>query len=115
MGNWRRLETLHNTTGDNHLGACAMTGSVLNFVSFLFLGFFVGMRHATDADHVVAIATIVSRERSVAGSALIGAPWGVGHTTTVMADVGVRILVAASIPPPPRLALAVGPRTTPVL
>jgi hypothetical protein len=50
-----------------------MTGAVLNFVSFLFLGFFVGMRHATDADHVVAIAAIVSRERSVAGSALIGA------------------------------------------
>src|SRR6266481_4526252 len=71
--------------GDSHLGASAMTGTTLNVVSFLFLGFFLGMRHATDADHVVAIATIVSRERSVAGSALIGAAWGVGHTRTVMA------------------------------
>src|ERR1700720_1146263 len=104
MGNWRRLETLHNTAGDNHLGACAMTGAVLNFVSFLFLGFFVGMRHATDADHVVAIATIVSRERSVAGSALIGAAWGVGHTITVMA-VGVAIIVFEVVIPP-RLGLS---------
>jgi high-affinity nickel permease len=69
-----------------------------------FLGFFVGMRHATDADHVVAIATIVSRERSVAGSALIGAAWGVGHTITVMA-VGVAIIVFEVVIPP-RLGLS---------
>jgi len=81
-----------------------MTGTVLNFVSFLFLGFFVGMRHATDADHVVAIATIVSRERSMAGSALIGAAWGVGHTITVMA-VGVAIIVFGIVIPP-RLGLS---------
>jgi len=31
-----------------------MTGTALNVVSFLFLGFFLGMRHATDADHVAA-------------------------------------------------------------
>ena len=57
------------------------------------------MRHATDADHVVAIATIVSRQRSVAGSALIGAAWGVGHTVTVMA-VGVAIIVFGVVIPP---------------
>jgi hypothetical protein len=79
--------------------ARAMTGTALNVVSFLFLGFFLGMRHATDADHVVAIATIVSRERSVAGSALIGAAWGVGHTITVMA-VGAAIIVFGVVIPP---------------
>ena len=76
-----------------------MTGAALNVVSFLFLGFLLGMRHATDADHVVAIATIVSRERSVAGSALIGAAWGVGHTVTVMA-VGAAIIVFGVVIPP---------------
>jgi hypothetical protein len=76
-----------------------MTGAALNVVSFLFLGFFLGMRHATDADHVVAIATIVSRERSVAGSAMIGAAWGVGHTVTVMA-VGAAIIVFGVVIPP---------------
>jgi hypothetical protein len=76
-----------------------MTGTALNVVSFLFLGFFLGMRHATDADHVVAIATIVSRERSMAGSALIGAAWGVGHTITVMAVGGAIIVFGVVIPP----------------
>jgi len=76
-----------------------MTGTALNVVSFLFLGFFLGMRHATDADHVVAIATIVSRERSLAGSALIGVAWGVGHTVTVMA-VGAAIIVFGVVIPP---------------
>jgi hypothetical protein len=76
-----------------------MTEAALNVVSFLFLGFFLGMRHATDADHVVAIATIVSRERSVVGSALIGAAWGVGHTVTVMA-VGAAIIVFGVVIPP---------------
>ena len=50
-----------------------MAEGSLNFFSLLFLGFFLGMRHATDADHIVAIATIVSRERSLRSSALIGA------------------------------------------
>src|SRR5215475_2014464 len=76
-----------------------MTGTALNVVSLLFLGFFLGMRHATDADHIVAIATIVSRERSLAGSALIGAAWGVGHTITVMA-VGTAIIVFGVVIPP---------------
>src|SRR3954470_4331499 len=81
-----------------------MTEAALNVVSFLFLGFFLGMRHATDADHVVAIATIVSRERSVTGSALIGAAWGVGHTLTVMV-VGSGIIVFGLVIPP-RLGLS---------
>jgi hypothetical protein len=76
-----------------------MTETALNIVSFLFLGFFLGMRHATDADHVVAIATIVSREHSMAGSAVIGAAWGVGHTVTVMA-VGAAIIVFGLVIPP---------------
>jgi hypothetical protein len=76
-----------------------MTGTALNVVSFLALGFFLGMRHATDADHVVAVATIVSRERGVAGSALIGAAWGVGHTVTIMA-VGAAIIVFGVVIPP---------------
>ncbi|MBR0846550.1 hypothetical protein JQ543_02245 [Bradyrhizobium diazoefficiens] len=81
-----------------------MTATALNVLSFLSLGFFLGMRHATDADHVVAIATIVSRERSVAGSALIGVAWGVGHTITVMAVGAAIILFGVVIPP--RLGLS---------
>lgn len=75
-----------------------MSDTVASLASLLFLGFFLGMRHATDADHVVAIATIVSRQRTLRGSALIGGAWGVGHTLTILAVGGAIILFGVVIP-----------------
>jgi hypothetical protein len=87
-----------------------MSGTVMNLASLLLLGFFLGMRHATDADHVIAIATIVSRQRSLRGSALIGAAWGVGHTLTILVVGSAIILFGIVIPARMGLAmeLAVG-------
>jgi high-affinity nickel-transport protein len=70
----------------------------------IVLGFLLGMRHATDADHVIAVSTIVSRQRSAWGAALIGSLWGIGHTVTIMVVGGVIILFDLVIPP--RLGLA---------
>jgi len=81
-----------------------MSDTVTNLASLLFLGFFLGMRHATDADHIIAIATIVSRQRTLRGSAMIGAAWGVGHTLTILVVGGAIILFGVVIPP--RLGLA---------
>jgi hypothetical protein len=81
-----------------------MPGNVANLVSLLFLGFLLGIRHATDADHIVAIATIVSRQRNLRGSAMIGAVWGIGHTVTILLVGGAIILFGVVIPP--RLGLA---------
>jgi len=53
---------------------------LLTFITSLMLG----MRHATDPDHIVAVTTIVSRERSVAKAAGIGVLWGIGHTITLL-------------------------------
>jgi len=50
------------------------------------------MRHATDPDHVIAVSTIVSRERSIAKAAFIGILWGLGHTLTILV-VGAAIIV----------------------
>ncbi|MGH7398900.1 MAG: high-affinity nickel-transport family protein [Candidatus Rokuibacteriota bacterium] len=58
----------------------------------LLLGLLFGVQHATDPDHVIAVATIVARTRRFGAGALVGAFWGVGHTVTVTA-VGVAILV----------------------
>src|SRR5262244_84075 len=58
---------------------------MIPFLSIIALGFLLGMRHATDADHVIAVTTIVSRERSVARAAAIGMLWGIGHTVTIIA------------------------------
>jgi high-affinity nickel-transport protein len=87
-----------------------MSGAVTDLVSLLLLGFFLGMRHATDADHVIAIATIVSRQRTLRGSVLIGAAWGIGHTLTVLAVGSAIILFGVVIPARVGLAmeLAVG-------
>ena len=63
------------------------------------LGFLFGMLHATDADHVVAVSTIVSRQRSLAGAARIGVLWGVGHTLTVFLVGGAIILFNLAISP----------------
>ncbi len=61
-------------------------------LAILAIGFFLGMRHATDPDHVIAVSTIVSRERSVMKAGLIGILWGVGHTLTILV-VGVCIIL----------------------
>jgi len=61
---------------------------LLTFITSLLLG----MRHATDPDHIVAVTTIVTRERSVAKAAWIGAVWGIGHTITLLVVGGAIIL-----------------------
>jgi high-affinity nickel-transport protein len=62
------------------------------------LGFFLGMRHATDPDHVIAVSTIVGRYRTMGGASLIGALWGVGHTLTILIVGGGIILFGWVIP-----------------
>lgn len=72
---------------------------MISLFSIIALGFFLGMRHATDADHVVAVTTIVSRERSVRSAALIGILWGLGHTLTIFLVGSLIILFGVVIPP----------------
>ncbi len=62
------------------------------------LGLVLGMRHSTDADHVVALSTIVTRQRSIAHAALIGCLWGLGHTITVFLVGCLIILFHVQIP-----------------
>jgi len=71
----------------------------VSFAALVLLGFVLGMRHATDPDHVVAVSTIVSRERSLRAAAPVGALWGLGHTITILAVGGAIILFGIAIPP----------------
>ncbi len=50
---------------------------------FLLLGFFVGMIHAFESDHLAAISTLATENKKQL--VLRGAIWGVGHTTTLLA------------------------------
>jgi high-affinity nickel-transport protein len=74
------------------------------FVTVVLLGLFLGMRHSTDPDHVVAVSTIVSRQGSVRSSAAIGLLWGLGHTLTIF-FVGSAIIIFGVVIPP-RLGLS---------
>src|SRR5438094_8071548 len=65
---------------------------MISLLSIVAIGFFLGMRHATDADHVIAVSTIVSRQQSPWRAALIGGVWGIGHTLTIFA-VGMAIIL----------------------
>lgn len=73
-------------------------------LSIILIGFLLGMRHATDADHVVAVTTIVTQRNSVRHAALIGALWGLGHTITIFL-VGTAIILF-SVVIPARIGLA---------
>ena len=48
------------------------------------LGLLLGSRHAFEADHIAAVATIVSREKSPLRSGAIGACWGAGHLSSLL-------------------------------
>jgi len=73
-------------------------------LSLTLLGFFLGMRHATDPDHVIAVSTIVTRQPTIRAALLIGSLWGVGHTLTIVAVGGAIVLFTIVIPP--RLGLS---------
>jgi cytochrome c biogenesis protein CcdA len=77
-----------NSVGSKHFKRESMIG----FLSILAVGFFLGMRHATDPDHVIAVTTIVSNQHNRMRAALIGAFWGVGHTLTIFV-VGAGIIL----------------------
>lgn len=62
------------------------------------LGLLLGMNHATDPDHVIAVTTILSRERRMITAARIGVIWGLGHTATVLAVGAAIILLKITIP-----------------
>lgn len=56
----------------------------ISIVSLLGLGFVLGLKHALDADHLAAVSTMATEKRSLLGSSLIGAWWGIGHTLSLV-------------------------------
>ncbi len=69
-------------------------------LSILFVGFLLGMRHALEADHVMAVATLVVRDRSVKRAISHGVAWGVGHTLTLFTVVAIVVQFTDGVPEP---------------
>jgi high-affinity nickel-transport protein len=74
-------------------------------LSVAVLGFLLGVRHAVDPDHVVAVGTIATRASSFRRAAAIGVLWGTGHTFTILAVGGTIILARIVISPRVGLAM----------
>jgi high-affinity nickel-transport protein len=84
--------------------AASATEAMLSLLTIIGVGFVLGIRHATDPDHVIAVTTIVSRQQSIRHAGLIGALWGLGHTITIVL-VGTGIIVF-NLAIPARVGLA---------
>jgi hypothetical protein len=56
------------------------------------------MRHALEPDHLAAVSTLVSRERSSTKAAFLGVCWGLGHTLTLLLVGAALVLLRAEMP-----------------
>jgi high-affinity nickel permease len=54
-----------------------------SIISILGLGFILGIKHAVEPDHVIAVSTIASQTKKLSRSSLAGGFWGIGHTATL--------------------------------
>jgi high-affinity nickel-transport protein len=76
----------------------------VNLLTLLGLGLLLGLRHAADPDHVIAVSAITARTRRVLGAAWLGVAWGLGHTLMLLV-VGAGIILF-NLAVPPRLGLS---------
>ena len=79
-----------------------MDGSL---IGTLGLGFVLGLKHALDADHLVAVSTIIGRGHSIWKSAWVGVIWGMGHTASLFVAAVVVIVLRISISPTVAMSL----------
>lgn len=64
----------------------------------LLAGFLLGIEHAFDPDHIVAVSNIVSEHKNVFKSAFLGISWGLGHTLTLLITGLLILVLKLSIP-----------------
>jgi nickel/cobalt transporter (NicO) family protein len=70
----------------------------LGAFALLGLGLIFGLKHATEADHVIAISTIVSEQRNMLRAAIVGGLWGLGHTASLLIVGAVVLVLRVAIP-----------------
>jgi nitrile hydratase accessory protein len=70
----------------------------LGFFASAILGSLLGMQHAFEPDHLAAVATLMTGERSSAKAAWLGAWWGLGHTVTLLAAGAGLVVLRADMP-----------------
>ena len=71
---------------------------VLELLTSSGLGSLLGMRHALEPDHLAAVSTLVTGERNGYKAAFLGACWGLGHTSALIAVGAVLVVLRAEMP-----------------
>ena len=71
---------------------------MLDVITILGVGLVFGLKHATEVDHVVAVSTIVSQQRKLWRSTLVGAMWGAGHTVSLLITGVIVLSLRIAIP-----------------
>lgn len=67
-------------------------------IAIFVFGFLMGVRHALEADHLAAVASLATRARTWRSGALQGAAWGLGHTLTLLLVGGACLLLGRAVP-----------------
>ena len=80
----------------------------VGFIASAVLGSLLGMQHAFEPDHLAAVATLMTGERTSAKAAWLGACWGLGHTLTLLAAGTALIVFRAEMPPAVTRAFELG-------
>ena len=76
----------------------------ISLISILILGFVLGVKHAIEPDHIIAVSTIASHSKKLWRSSLAGVFWGVGHTLTLF--IVSMLIIAFKIEIPEKWALS---------
>jgi len=67
--------------------------------SVLLIGLLLGLQHATEADHLAAVATLATRSETLGQALRQGLAWGVGHTLTLLAFAGAMLVLGQAVSP----------------
>src|SRR3954471_20798996 len=70
----------------------------ITLLTVLALGFILGIKHAIEPDHVIAVSTIASQSKKLWHASLAGVFWGIGHTVTLFVVGIIIILMKGEIP-----------------
>jgi ABC-type nickel/cobalt efflux system permease component RcnA len=70
----------------------------------LGFGFLLGLEHAFEPDHVIAVTSIISKHKNLKKASILGAIWGIGHTTTLI--IAGLIILTLKITIPDKIALS---------
>lgn len=70
----------------------------MSTLSILLVGFLLGMKHATEADHLAAVATLATRQSTLPQTVRQGVAWGIGHTLVLLAVGTVVLSLGRAVP-----------------